>query len=97
MTLPGRVLFRFTQAIRRSRSLPILSEIRSAPTTSFDEIQANQFARLSALLASAETQVPYYREVFRRMGCRSRDIRTLKGRRQQRHCLAASHPQLPPY
>ena len=78
MTLPGRVLFRFTQAIRRSRSLHILSEIRSAPTTSFDEIQANQLARLSALLASAETQVPYYREVFRRMGCRSRDIRTLK-------------------
>jgi phenylacetate-CoA ligase len=78
MTLSGRLLFRFTQAMRRSRSLDILSEIRSAPTASRARIEADQLARLSALLASAESHVPYYRELFRNMGCQSRDIRTLK-------------------
>jgi len=78
MTLSGRLLFRLTQVMRRSRSLEILSEIRSTPTASPDEIQAKQLARLSALLASAESHVPYYREMFRTLGCRSRDIRSLK-------------------
>jgi phenylacetate-CoA ligase len=78
MTLSGQLLFRLTLAMRGSRSLHILSEIRSTPTASPDEIQADQLTRLSALLASAESHVPYYREMFRTLGCRSRDIRSLK-------------------
>jgi phenylacetate-coenzyme A ligase PaaK-like adenylate-forming protein len=78
MTLSGQLLFRITQAMRRSRSLQILREVRSAPTASPKEIEANQLSRLSALLTSAENHVPYYREMFRRLGCRSSDIRTLK-------------------
>jgi phenylacetate-CoA ligase len=78
MTLSGRLLFRITQAMRGSRSLEILNDIRSAPAASPEEIQANQFARISTLLALAESHVPYYREMFRAMGCKSRDIRTLK-------------------
>jgi phenylacetate-CoA ligase len=78
MTLSGRLLFRITQAMRGSRSLDILNDIRSAPAASPEEIQANQLARISTLLALAESHVPYYREMFRTMGCQSRDIRTLK-------------------
>jgi phenylacetate-CoA ligase len=64
--------------MRRSRSLQILDEIRSTPNASLAQIEADQLNRLSALLASAESHVPYYREMFRTLGCRSRDIRTLK-------------------
>src|SRR5690348_10235500 len=70
-----RALFGITQAMRGSRSLNILREIRSAPFASREQVVANQFARLSSLLAMAELHVPYYRQMFSKLGIRSHDIR----------------------
>ena len=51
------------------------SRIR-APFAPPEEVRAAQFRRLTALLAHAEAKVPYYRELFRSLGIRSRDIRS---------------------
>ncbi len=67
-----------THWARRSRSLEVLEEIRSLPFRSRQEILAYQFQQLSALLSEAEAHVPYYREMFRKLGIRSRDVRNLK-------------------
>ncbi len=76
--LTGRLLLRAMQRLRGSNSLALLDEIHSAPYVAPSEVSANQFRKLSALLAHAEAQVPYYREVFRSLGISSRDIRSLK-------------------
>lgn len=74
----GRLLLNVTQRLRRSRSLALLGEIERAPFASPADVLAQQFERLSALLAHAEQRVPFYREMFRSLGIRSRDIRSLK-------------------
>jgi phenylacetate-coenzyme A ligase PaaK-like adenylate-forming protein len=76
--LPGYLLLAGTQRLRRSRSLKILREIERAPFAPPEDVRASQFRRLSALLAHAEARVPYYRELFRSLGVRSTDIRTLE-------------------
>jgi phenylacetate-CoA ligase len=78
MNILGRVLLEITLRMRRSQSLQILREIRTAPFASRQEILARQFARLSGLLVLAEEHVPYYREMFQSLRIRSRDIRTLE-------------------
>jgi phenylacetate-coenzyme A ligase PaaK-like adenylate-forming protein len=75
--LPGYLLLAGTQRLRRSQSLKILREIERAPFAPPDEVRASQFRQLSALLAHAEAKVPYYRELFRSLGIRARDIRSL--------------------
>jgi phenylacetate-CoA ligase len=74
--LVGRALLQLTNRLRDSRVLDILGEIESEPRASRQQIRARQFARLSYILAAAEAHVPYYRELFRSLGIRSRDIRT---------------------
>jgi len=78
MTIAGRVLLGITERLRRSRRQEIFQEIREEPYKSRSQISADQFGRLSSLLASAEAHVPYYREIFRTLGIRSRDIRSLQ-------------------
>lgn len=73
----GRLLLEVAQRVRRSRSLALLRTIEGAPLVPKSEVLADQFRRLSALLAHAETRVPYYREMFRSLGIQSRDIRSL--------------------
>ena len=73
----GRALLEVTHRLRGSRTLSILDEIRDAPFESNDAVLANQFSRLSRLLAHAESRVPYYRELFRSLGITSRDVRSL--------------------
>jgi phenylacetate-CoA ligase len=77
MSIAGRALFGITQTLRKSRSLELLQEIRSMPFCSREEILAGQLRRLGSLLRLAEAHVPYYRELFRTLGMRSADIRTL--------------------
>lgn len=74
----GRLLLDMTQRLRRSRSLALLREIERAPYVAPSEVRARQFERLSALLAHAEARVPYYREMFRALGIKSRDVRSLQ-------------------
>jgi phenylacetate-CoA ligase len=55
----------------------MLREMQAMPRSPQLEILAYQFRCLSALLAEAEAHVPYYREMFRNLGIRSRDIQSL--------------------
>jgi phenylacetate-CoA ligase len=57
-------------------TLGVLEKMEDAPFRSRDEIRAQQFRDLSALLAHAEVRVPYYRSLFRSLGIHSQDIRT---------------------
>ncbi len=91
--LPGYLLLAGTQRLRRSQSLKILREIERAPFAPPEEVRASQFRRLSALLAHAEAKVPYYRELFRSLGIRSRDIRTLGRLRPLTHFDQGHHPR----
>jgi phenylacetate-CoA ligase len=75
--LPGYLLLAGTQRLRRSQSLKILRDIADAPFAPPEEVRAAQFRRLTALLAHAESKVPYYRDLFRSLGITSQDIRTL--------------------
>jgi phenylacetate-coenzyme A ligase PaaK-like adenylate-forming protein len=77
MSFTGRLLLNVHQSLKGSRSLAMLREMAPVPTRSREEILAYQFSRLSSLLAEAEAHVPYYRELFRNLGIRSRDIRSL--------------------
>jgi phenylacetate-CoA ligase len=74
---PGYLLLAGTQRLRRSQSLKILRQIELAPFASADHVRSRQEQQLFALLAHAESKVPYYRELFRSLGLRSGDIRTL--------------------
>ena len=44
---------------------------------SSEQLEANKLERLQALLRQAQTQVPYYRELFKKLGLDSRDITSL--------------------
>jgi phenylacetate-CoA ligase len=72
----GRALLSFTCKLRRTDILGKLSEIERAPFRSGEEIRNQQLQDVCALLAHAEARVPYYRNLFRRLGITSRDIRT---------------------
>jgi phenylacetate-CoA ligase len=74
----GFLLLWFTERLRGSRALQRLREIERAPSASPEEIRHQQWRRLTQLLVHAENHVPYYREVFRHLGIRASDIRTLK-------------------
>lgn len=78
MSLLGRLVFDAGQTFRRSRSLALLKQIRSAAGQSRERILADQFRKLSKLLAEAEAHVPYYRNLFQQLGLRSYDIRSLE-------------------
>jgi phenylacetate-CoA ligase len=71
----GRLLFQFTHRTRGSQSLRLLDEIRGLPFAADPEAQ--QFALLRNLLLHAEARVPYYRDLFPRIGMRAADVRTM--------------------
>jgi len=75
--LIGQILLRTTQLLRRSNSLGLLGDIEHNAKLSPPDVQTMQFERLTALLKHAETNVPYYREVFHSLGIQAGDIRTL--------------------
>ena len=77
-SLPGYLLLAGLHRLRGSQSLRLFGEIAGSPFVSGDEVRAEQFRRLSALLAHAEARVPYYRELFRTLGIESRDVRSLE-------------------
>lgn len=72
----GRALLVLTERWRGSRVLPLYHEIAGQPYRSREACEADQWQRLTKLLAHAEARVPYYRDVFRRLGGSARDIRT---------------------
>lgn len=74
----GRLLLRATQKLRHSSSLDLFNELRPAPFAKPADVKAAQWQRLSALLAHAESRVPYYRELFSSLGISSSDITNLR-------------------
>lgn len=72
----GRALLALTCKLRGTDILGKLKQIENAPFRSREEIQDRQLKDLRALLAHAGTHVPYYRELFRRIGMRSGDVQT---------------------
>jgi phenylacetate-CoA ligase len=73
----GRLLLTAAQKIRGSSSLKVLRSIERTPFLSEEQIVAQQFGRVCELLRIAETEVPYYREMFQSLRITSRDIRNL--------------------
>jgi phenylacetate-CoA ligase len=71
----GRALLALTCRLRGSDTLSVLKKIEGAPFRSPEEVREAQFRDLTALLAHAEARVPYYRNLFRRLGSSSKDIR----------------------
>jgi phenylacetate-CoA ligase len=71
----GRALLSFTCRLRGVDLLGKLEEIEGAPFRSPEQVRDQQFRDVQALLAHAETHVPYYRNLFNRLGMRSQDIR----------------------
>lgn len=78
MSFVGRSVLSLHHWLKGSRSLAMLREMESRPCGSRAQILDDQFSRLSALLGHAEANIPYYREMFRQLGIRSRDIRSLR-------------------
>jgi phenylacetate-coenzyme A ligase PaaK-like adenylate-forming protein len=71
----GRALLAMTCRMRGADILGTLKQIEPAPFRSPEEIREGQLRDVRALLAHAETLVPYYRALFRNLGVRSQDIR----------------------
>jgi phenylacetate-CoA ligase len=74
----GRLLLGASQRLRKSQSLKVYESIKDNPFRSSSEVEADQFRRLSELLAHCETQVPYYRRLFKSLGLSSTEIKNLK-------------------
>jgi phenylacetate-CoA ligase len=77
MSVTGRLFYALTQRMRGSSSASILREIRAHPALAHAAVRRLQFERLSRLLAHAESNVPYYTELFRSLGITSADVRSL--------------------
>ena len=71
------LIFKAAQKLRGSKSLNYLAQIEAAPFRSREEVLSDQWQSLSRLLVHAESKVPYYRELFKSLGIRSSDIRSL--------------------
>ncbi|MCP9493819.1 MAG: hypothetical protein MSG64_05105 [Pyrinomonadaceae bacterium MAG19_C2-C3] len=74
----GNLILQTHERLQGSSVFEILRQIESAPFQSRQEIEANQMRRLRSLLQHAEAHVPYYRELFKRIGVTHQDICTLK-------------------
>lgn len=72
----GRALLILTERLRGSRATEMYGALARAPYRSPEACREGQWRLLTALLAHAESHVPYYREVFRTLGITARDIRT---------------------
>jgi phenylacetate-CoA ligase len=72
----GRLLLSLTCRLRGFDTLQQLAAIEDAPFFPPEKARENQFQQLSTLLSHVENHVPYYREMFRALGIRSRDIRS---------------------
>lgn len=75
-SLAGRALFEATEWWRGSKALRLYREIARNPYQSPEACRADQWRRVTALLAHAEAHVPYYRELFYGLGIGARDVRS---------------------
>jgi phenylacetate-CoA ligase len=81
---PYRTLFRhlllptWETTIRRRATLARWAELERTQWGSPEQIRAGQRAELRALLTHAQTNIPYYREIFADAGLDPRDVRDVR-------------------
>ncbi|MBI2216456.1 MAG: phenylacetate--CoA ligase family protein [Candidatus Rokubacteria bacterium] len=75
--LVRHVIFPLHERLRGRRTLAYLAEMERTQWLSPDALQALQWRKLTRLLTHATRTVPYYRDLFRRIGAAPGDIRTL--------------------
>jgi len=68
--------FPLTQRFKGESIAPYLKILKSNESLSQEELQKIQFQRLQTILTCAYQNVPYYREIFGRLGAKPADIRT---------------------
>ena len=71
------IIAKWYQRARRPRVHRLLQELEASQYWPLERIRAYQLRKLSALLAHAYANVPYYREMFDGVGAVPADIRTL--------------------
>ena len=73
-----KVLFPAYRAVKRDGVLDRLAEMHRVEKLDPDEIRRFQWEKLKALLEYSARHVPYYRDVFKRLGAEPGDIKTRK-------------------
>jgi len=73
-----KVLFPAYRAVKRDGVLDRLAEMHRVETLHPDQIREFQWKKLKALLEYSARNVPYYRDVFKRLGAEPDDIKTEK-------------------
>ncbi len=72
-----KLLYPLYRKIKRDRVLAYLDEMHRIERLEPEEIRQFQWEKLKRLLAYAATHVPYYRQVFRRIGAEPGDFKSL--------------------
>ena len=73
----SRVLFPLQERWKGHTTVSVREALERSQWWDRDLLRRLQYARLQSLLEHAAEHVPYYRDVFRRLGLRASDIRTL--------------------
>jgi phenylacetate-CoA ligase len=76
-SLISGVLFPLHERLKKHTSVDVRKQMEASQWWDEPRLRALQLARLKELLAHAEKQVPYYRELFRDIGFRAGDINSL--------------------
>ncbi len=66
--LASRVLFPLQERLKKHTSPALLRAMEDSQWWRADRLEALRFARLRALLEHVGTHVPYYRDLFARLG-----------------------------
>lgn len=74
-TLVRRILYPAYRALKRDEVLAYLADMRRVQVMEPEEIRKYQWEKLAKLLAYACEHVPYYRDMFARLGAGPEDIR----------------------
>src|SRR5690606_25388228 len=72
----SRVLFPMHERLKGHRSVRVRESIEQSQWWEPRRLRELQLQRLQALLSQAEQHVPYYRDVFARLGLSARDVRS---------------------
>ena len=74
----ARYLFPMIQRVLGRDTLSVIRELESVQWYSQEQIREIQLKKLEVLLRHAEESVPYYRELFRRLGIMPSSIKSLE-------------------
>ncbi|MBN8449949.1 MAG: phenylacetate--CoA ligase family protein [Candidatus Accumulibacter sp.] len=76
-TLAAGLIFPLHERLKHHDTVAVRKHMEDAQWWSPERLEAFQLQRLRALLTNAQQHVPYYRELFAKLGCKAEDIRSL--------------------